>query len=182
MSRYNKCMRKPSKQCADVSSRNNEIVRDYQAGVSDGELGRRHGMSRQRIHQIVHDEARRTGFTPRKHICRVVPPVIPLSELAGLESGVESIASVCARLHVSVISVRKACAKHGITYAKHKPRDREVARRNCLIYESFMSGTSIDELAKIYGTTAGTICTRLARHRERTGAPPKHCGKGRWQA
>ena len=115
------------------TTRNNRIINDVLSGKTLEQVGRKHGVSRQRISQIV----RRAGVThlsDRRSIIRTVEParrkIVTL-----LENGYRDRAVIAVKAQCSYNYVRQVATQHGYIHPKHiqrkEPDNYRVMSHGC---------------------------------------------------
>lgn len=150
------------------TARNKELHRRYQAGESVCALASEFDITRQRVHQIVQKEAAAKGKPLRPTIAggRLVPIPNDVRErfFAG-EITVEEVAEIVDLMPATVAT------KLGVSR-------REIGKQQTLakyenIYNKFMTGTTLKQLADEFDTSIGSVAQCLNRYREATGKPCK---------
>ena len=166
--------------------RNETLFAKYQQGLSLGIIAEEFNITRERARQIVNAEARRKGEEKRQSwICterlpnpsKGSKPIDPhwVERFLNGEITLKS-ASVGAQVSPSTLSkkIQEVAGKTPAEISKDRTR-----ARNKEIYQKFMEGKSVQELADEYNETTGGIGQRLVRHRKLTGAPchPDYVGR-----
>jgi Mor family transcriptional regulator/DNA-binding CsgD family transcriptional regulator len=166
--------------------RNAAIYEAFQAGRSSGLLADEHGISKQAVHQIVARVARQRGETVRHRtecterdqtrFAVQIPQEVSDSVMAGTLSSKDA----AARLGVTSGYLLRRLETQGIYVGEARfTRSRD---RGAEMYEKFIAGAKLPELAREYETSEGNVCQMIQRHRRRHGLPGKrstpHSTKG----
>ncbi len=149
-----------------LASRNAKIVALYQSGKTARELAKRFGISFQRIEVIV-DVAVGDAKRERKIGATSLPRVIVPDELAqAILLGKISLRCVAAKLNCSRTTI-------AARYPNRQKVITDVMKRRKAVYEEYMSGLPVSDLASKYGTSEGSIRQMIFKHTRRTGSPVK---------
>lgn len=155
--------------------RNAEVYERWQAGESCTELADEFIITSERVMQLVRNEAKHRGEELREKLhknCIRVPTEIPDQLLEDVQHDRIKVAAAAKQTGFSKGYIRYRVKQHcGSGPMKlRSARYRELAQE---VYEQFMSGAKMAELAERLGKTVNYVGQLIIRHRRRIGAPAK---------
>lgn len=141
----------------NASTRNQELIQAYQAGMSMAELGAKFGITRQRVSQIM----KRNGVyvAPSRRGRKPTDPALTQKYVAeAVKLGSKTKAAEV--FGVSADTIGRALRKSGVKLSVGKFSDEKVRADIIRRYES---GERLREIAESYGTRAQHVNTLLRK-------------------
>jgi Mor family transcriptional regulator len=152
------------------------IYESYQDGMAALALARQHGLSKQRIYQIVKAEARRRGESLRPKlgpggVCRVPLPAQIYERYLGGES-LDVLALECGRSKSATYqALLKESRRRGQRMCEYRPRVMPSLRKlpYDVLYRRYQDGESSTALAREYGVSDASVYMAVANEARRRG-------------
>ncbi len=151
------------------TKRDRAIFAAYQAGRSAAQLAAEHGLSHQRVTQIVAAEARRAGVPLR---ARLAPPpglrtTLDPAAVEAYRSGSRPTGQIAAELGMRPEALRQRMRKRGVPRTPYSagPTLRQRA------YDLFKSGKSLKEAAQALGVSQNAASVYVVRARKKDPNP-----------
>lgn len=157
-----------AKSAQPICPRDLEMFEDYQSGRTTGELVVKYGVSKQRVCQIVKRVATVEGseLRPPKNGQRR-RKTIPLTDLEAYSRGDLYVGEVCEKHKVSRQTVYRLRREASLPCPPNWRLGKSKYDRD--LFERFVNGKKIRELAAEEGVSSGSMYQFLRRHRAARG-------------